>query len=249
MFENIVVKNTCIIPREVFEESKILLKEKGVETSYEFLHTYCMIAFGYRVDLNKCSSTVQKLIFKYSQEIEKNEKQYLRYIKKKERDAKPKNQIPKMDFLNQEAERMRNNPTDGESRFKELCDQYGIQYEFQKPVIIGRKGFILDFSIISSGNPKKGDKSRKRKIAVEIDGEYHDTAEQKLADAARTKSLRGLAYDVFRLTNYETMTPEVMRLKFLAFLQQIGETVISAKLKTPTYKIGYLAPTCYRSAR
>lgn len=135
----------------------------------------------------------------------------------------------KLKFIQQEADRMRENPTEGEVRFKDFCDRYGIEYEFQKPLLIGGRGIILDFSIISEGNPKYKE-SKKRKIAVEIDGEYHETEEQKKKDKARTKTLKGNHYSVFRLTNEETKTDSVIKRKFKEFLLKIRETETLRKI-------------------
>lgn len=131
-------------------------------------------------------------------------------------------------FLEEEAQRMRENPTEGEKLFKDFCDKYDIPYTNQKPVMIGYKGFIIDFEIISTGNPE-WHSSKKRKIAVEIDGEYHKTKEQKEKDAARTKTLKGAAYKVIRLTNEEVKDEKTIVQKFLLFLPKIKETTLLDK--------------------
>lgn len=131
-------------------------------------------------------------------------------------------------FLEEEAQRMRENPTEGEKLFKDFCDKYNIQYTNQKPVMIGYKGFILDFEIISKGNPKFHN-SKKRKIVVEIDGEYHKTKEQKEKDDARTKTLKGGQYSVIRFTNEEVKDEKTIIQKFLLFLPKIKETTLLEK--------------------
>lgn len=137
----------------------------------------------------------------------------------------------KMEFVQQEAERMRNNPTQGEERFKGFLDKYGIEYKFQEPVRVGYKAFILDFLVVSRNNPSfKG--SKKRKIVFEIDGEYHNTKEQKTKDAARTKTLNGGAYKVIRISNKETESEATIKAKVLAGLSKYKETEIFKKLTT-----------------
>ena len=131
-------------------------------------------------------------------------------------------------FLEQEAQRMRDNPTEGEKLFKDFCDKYDIPYTNQKPVMIGYKGFIIDFEILSNGNPE-WHLSKKRKIAVEIDGEYHKTKEQKEKDAARSKTLKGAAYKVIRFTNEEVKDEKTIIQKFLLFLPKIKETTLLEK--------------------
>lgn len=133
-------------------------------------------------------------------------------------------------FLEREAQRMRDNPTDGEKLFKSFCDRYGIAYTNQKPVIIGYKGFILDFEIITDGNPRGKGKSKKRKIVVEIDGGYHATEEQKAKDAERSKTLRGHMYHVIRFTNDEVKDDATIIRKFQEFLPKIKETTLLKKL-------------------
>ena len=129
----------------------------------------------------------------------------------------------KIIFLEKEAERMRNNPTEGEILFKRFCDKYNIRYKDQVPVIVGYKGFIIDFVITTTKNSKYK-KSKKRKIAIEIDGEYHNTKEQKEKDTARTKTLHTAAYSVFRLTNEEVKSEDTIIQKLIDFLPTIKET-------------------------
>lgn len=134
----------------------------------------------------------------------------------------------KKEFLEKQAQRMRENPTEGEKLFKNFCDKYKIPYTIQKPVMIGYKGFILDFEIITKDNPKLHN-SKKRKIAVEIDGEYHKTKEQKEKDDARTKTLKGNQYSVIRFTNDEVKDENRIIQKFLLFLPNIKETTLLKK--------------------
>lgn len=129
----------------------------------------------------------------------------------------------KVIFLEKEAERMRNNPTEGEILFKHFCNKYNIRYKNQVPVIVGYKGFIIDFVITTTKNSKYKN-SKKRKIAIEIDGEYHNTKEQKEKDAARTKTLRSATYYVFRLTNEDVKSEDTIIQKLIKFLPTIKET-------------------------
>lgn len=135
----------------------------------------------------------------------------------------------KIEFLEEQAKRMRMNPTEGELRFKDFCDRYGIRYEFQKTLTIGWKGFILDFSIITKQNTRYKN-SKKRKIDVEIDGPYHNTKEQQEKDAARSKTLNGARYKVLRLTNEETMVDAIIIRKLKDFCCKINETELYRKL-------------------
>ena len=145
-------------------------------------------------------------------------------------ETKPHTNVKLKTFLYQEAQRMREKPTEGEILFKNFCDRYNITYAYQKPAIVGYKGFIIDFEIVTKGNTKlKGFNTSKRKIAVEIDGEYHNTEEQKEKDSARSKTLNGAMYKVIRFTNDEVKDDLCIIRKFQEFLPKIKETTLLKK--------------------
>ena len=48
--------------------------------------------------------------------------------------------------------------------------------------------------------------SLKNLLVIEVDGEYHQTAEQQLADQYRTDYLQGKGYHVIRFTNQQILT-------------------------------------------
>lgn len=151
-------------------------------------------------------------------------------------------------FLEREAQRMRDNPTDGEKLFKSFCDRYGIAYTNQKPVTVGYKGFILDFEIVTDGNKRGKGKSKKRKIVVEIDGGYHKTKEQKAKDEARSKALRAHMYNVIRFTNDEVKDDATIIRKFKEFLPKIKETTLLNKLSGVTNEVPCATKLIYEKA-
>lgn len=85
------------------------------------------------------------------------------------------------------------NQTPAEKSFKCYLKAADINYEFQKIVYAEDKYYILDFFLPDS------------KLAVEIDGGYHDTVEQKRNDLDRTKRLKRnhVVKDILRLKNNE----------------------------------------------
>ena len=86
--------------------------------------------------------------------------------------------------------------TPAELKFKYIAElkhiklecQYIINVVYKKEI---KKFYIADFCDV------------KNKIIFEVDGEYHNTKEQKKKDYFRTKDLEKLGYKVYRITNEE----------------------------------------------
>lgn len=95
--------------------------------------------------------------------------------------------------LNIYAERMRKNPTKAEELFRRILDEQGyIKYECQKVFRKGNVRRIVDF-YFPEGN-----------LAVELDGGYHFTEEQRLMDKQREDELkREFGLNFIRFTNKE----------------------------------------------
>jgi len=87
---------------------------------------------------------------------------------------------------------LRKNATQSELVLKEKLGWLGIKSIFQKAFIQGEFYCIVDFYI-----PKP------YKIAIEVDGGYHLTEEQKRKDWAKDKYLNGRGIKVIRLLNEE----------------------------------------------
>jgi very-short-patch-repair endonuclease len=86
------------------------------------------------------------------------------------------------------------NQTPAEKKFKALLKSLKIEYEFQKIIYTTTKFYIVDFYIPSS------------KIVFEIDGEYHDTKEQKSRDKERTEILKSnKIVELYRFTNKDVL--------------------------------------------
>lgn len=74
-----------------------------------------------------------------------------------------------------------------------ILDNYNIEYEFQKPVCLSGKTYIMDFYL-----PKYG-------ICIEIDGEYHNKLEQMQKDIHRTNEMSKHGILTIRFSNEEVM--------------------------------------------
>lgn len=138
----------------------------------------------------------------------------------------------KKEFVLEQSERMRLNPTVGEENFINFCDRYGIKYHFQKPIKYKGKWVIPDFTFYSNGNKIINGSSR-RKIIIEIDGEYHLLKSQKEKDKKRTELLKEKGYYVLRFFNHETSNEEEIRLKLKRFLKVLKEDFIFSKIESP----------------
>jgi len=90
-------------------------------------------------------------------------------------------------LLKENAVNNRKNQTEAESALWEALKNKALGCKFRRQHIIG--DFIADFICLS------------HRLVVEIDGGYHQTAEQKEADELRTKFLNEIGFKVIRFTN------------------------------------------------
>ena len=90
------------------------------------------------------------------------------------------------------AENLRNNPTEAEKLlWKKLnCDPFK-QYHFRRQHPIHH--FIADFY------------SHQLKLVIEVDGEYHESSEQKIKDQTRTELIQFQDLNVIRFTNQQVI--------------------------------------------
>jgi len=96
--------------------------------------------------------------------------------------------------------KLASNPSKAEIQVKYLLSKIGYKFDFQKIIDGDSYYYIVDFYL------------PKYKLVIEVDGEYHDTPEQKQKDITREKHLVSLGYtkiirfknkDVFNLTEKE----------------------------------------------
>lgn len=92
---------------------------------------------------------------------------------------------PSIGFAN--AKLLRAKPTEAENILWERLSkkQLNCRFKRQHPI----SNFIVDFY------------SHQFRLVIEVDGEYHDNAEQARADAARTAELNSIGLTVIRFTN------------------------------------------------
>lgn len=91
--------------------------------------------------------------------------------------------------LKRRAAHMRANPTEAEELlWNALCEQQ-IGYKIRRQHIVSQ--YILDFAYLDN------------RLAIELDGGYHNKEDQQYDDAVRTKNLEELGWRVLRFTNAE----------------------------------------------
>ena len=92
-------------------------------------------------------------------------------------------------LLKENAERMRKNPTEAEGVLWNALKTNAAGLHFRRQHII--QDFIVDFFCYD------------KMLTIELDGEYHDTEEQKAKDQYRTLELKRLGYTELRFKNEE----------------------------------------------
>ena len=94
-------------------------------------------------------------------------------------------------MLKERAEEMRKNPTEAEKVLWEALSANGLDVKFRQQHII--EDFIVDFYC------------NEYKVTVEVDGGYHNEADQMKSDKERTARLNELGYTELRFTNEEVL--------------------------------------------
>ena len=94
-------------------------------------------------------------------------------------------------WLKETAAENRKNPTWAEQNVINYLEKNFIDYRFQKPVVCGDSGYIIDFYF-------------KGGFALEVDGESHNSEIAMENDKIRTKRLNSKGYSVIRIKNEET---------------------------------------------
>ena len=91
--------------------------------------------------------------------------------------------------LKKRAAEMRANPTEAENILWNALSEQKLGCKFRRQHIVSQ--YILDFAYLDC------------RLAIELDGEYHNTEDQQYDDAVRTKNLEALGWHVLRFTNEE----------------------------------------------
>ena len=112
-------------------------------------------------------------------------------------------------LLKENAKSNRRNMTEAESAFWSLVKGKALGERCLRQHIIG--DYIVDFLF------------RKSKLIVEIDGEYHETQNQKESDLYRTNELERWGFHVLRFTNKQVLfnTNEVIDLLKVSLNREI----------------------------
>ena len=91
--------------------------------------------------------------------------------------------------LKKRAAEMRANPTEAENILWNVLSEQKLGYKIRRQHIVSQ--YILDFAYLDC------------RLAIELDGEHHNTEDQQYDDAVRTKNLETLGWHVLRFTNDE----------------------------------------------
>ncbi|MEQ1675188.1 MAG: DUF559 domain-containing protein [Chitinophagaceae bacterium] len=116
------------------------------------------------------------------------------------------------------AKAMRKDHTEAEGILWELVrsSKLGAKFRRQHPI----ESYIVDFICLQE------------RLIVEVDGGYHNTEEQKVYDAERTKVLTNIGFEVIRFTNEEVIAhPYKTKDKIKAKLAQIAESENNSPLR------------------
>lgn len=106
--------------------------------------------------------------------------------------------------------RLANRPTESEIIFESLLKDLDINYRAQKGFMSQHKTFvILDFWV-----PKP------YRVAIEIDGGYHDLPEQRIKDYNKDQYLKSRLFHIIRFKNEELLDVEKVKLRLLDFLEK-----------------------------
>ena len=93
--------------------------------------------------------------------------------------------------LKENAQRMRNNPTESEAVLWKFIRGEQLGFRFRRQQIID--DYIVDFVCLE------------KKLIIEVDGGYHSNGEQQELDGIRENKLRSEGYRIILFTNEEVM--------------------------------------------
>ena len=116
--------------------------------------------------------------------------------------------------LKKRAAEMRANPTEAENILWNALSEQKLGCKFRRQHIVSQ--YILDFAYLDC------------RLAIELDGEYHNTEDQQYDDAVRTKNLEALGWHVLRFTNEEVYN------NIEIVLSSIKAAILTATATSPT---------------
>lgn len=115
--------------------------------------------------------------------------------------------------LKKRAAEMRANPTEAENILWNALSEQKLGYKIRRQHIVSQ--YILDFAYLDC------------RLAIELDGEYHNTEDQQYDDAVRTRNLESLGWHVLRFTNEQIFN------NIDAVLAKIKSAIESATATSP----------------
>ena len=116
--------------------------------------------------------------------------------------------------LKKRAAEMRANPTEAENILWNALSEQKLGYKIRRQHIVSQ--YILDFAYLDC------------RLAIELDGGYHNTEDQQYDDAVRTKNLESLGWHVLRIKNEEVFND------IETVLAQIKAAIQTATATSPT---------------
>jgi len=101
-----------------------------------------------------------------------------------------------------------------------LLKKCGVLYDRERPFLIDGKRFFVDFLVTSIMT----DKRRKIRVAIEVDGGYHFTEEQRIKDRAKDRQLlkSSRVWSVLRISSDVAMRMTSEELRATIISNKVG---------------------------
>lgn len=116
-------------------------------------------------------------------------------------------------------EKLKARATEAELKFMDIAQKKGLKLEFQHKInIYDKNGRIKQFFIVDFCDPIY-------KICFEVDGEYHNTPEQKKKDYMRSRILAKAGYKVYRITNEEVLSGKSTQLILSVYSKKFNKNL------------------------
>lgn len=134
--------------------------------------------------------------------------------------------IPTDEWLSITSEDRKRNMSKAQKNFIRIAENNGITMMPEIPVIIENNIYIIDLRV--------GDYN----IAIEVDGQYHETLLQRKRDQVRTQNLHKAHYNVFRISNADALDYKICN-EYIQDIKKIidGLEQTRFKVKIPIQKI------------
>lgn len=105
-----------------------------------------------------------------------------------EQENRVPSRLPHDDWSKDARDRLMRKDNAAEEHIKELLDGLPLNYVRERPIKTGGRRYFIDFLVTSfKDESKRG--LKKARIAIEVDGGYHFTAEQQAKDREKDSAL------------------------------------------------------------